>query len=300
MEQVFLIGGSGFIGKHIVQKWYHQYDLVVIDRYIDEAFFVNYPDVVCYKWDITKEIIPNEWGNPQYVINLASTMVTADRDLSNVGTLIKDNLDIISRLYERLKWNKELRLLVQFGTIEEYGPTCPPLCEVMREYPNSAYSLMKQTCTNYTLMLAKNEGFPACVVRPANLFGVGQNPQRFVPYVLGQLKMNQPVNVTPCEQKRDFLHVDDFVQLLHRVLQKSNVFVGEVVNLSSGKSICLKDIIETMRKEVGSTSVIHYGAIPYRDGEVMDLCCDNSKLMSLLGEQIEIDTISKLIQYAKD
>ena len=299
-DKVFLIGGSGFVGKHIVSDWYGQYDISVFDRFVDADFFAQYPNVNCHVVDVTKDTIPEDVPNPDYIVNLASTMVTADRNLTGIGDLVKENLDIITRLFVRFKDDDKLKLFVQFGTMEEYGPGNPPLNEQMREQPNSAYSLMKQACTNYTMMLSHNEKYPACVVRPANLFGQGQHPQRFVPYVLHQLKEDLPLNVTPCEQKRDFIHIDDFVMLLQKVLEKSASFVGEVVNLSSGKSLALKDIIGCLQKETGSKSVVNYGALPYRDGEVMDLCCDNSHLMKLLGENIEINTLEKLIHYANE
>lgn len=300
IDKLYIIGGNGFVGKHIVRNWYGQYDISVFDLYIDSDFFAQFPEVKCQLLDITKDSIPDDVETPEYIINLASTMVTADRNMCGIGDLVKDNLDIITRLFMRFKDSRNLKLFVQFGTMEEYGAGCPPLNERMREMPNSSYSLMKQACTNYTMMLTHNEGFPACVVRPANLFGKGQHPQRFIPYVLHQLKENLPVNVTPCEQKRDFIHIDDFILLLQKVLKKSESFVGEIVNLSSGKSVALKDIIRCLQAETASKSVVNLGVLPYREGEVMDLCCDNSRLMQLLGENVEIDTMKKLIEYANE
>lgn len=299
-ERLYIIGGSGFIGKHLCRALEREYEISVFDRWIDEPFFAALHGIETHRHDILEKEIADSLPCPEYIINLASTMVTADRKLDGVGDLIADNIKIISKLYNRFKSCKELKLLIHFGSIEEYGPIEPPLSENCREYPNSAYSLMKQACTNYCRILHDNEGFPVCVVRPGNLFGKGQNPGRFIPYVLERLRADAPVEVTPCEQKRDFIYIDDFCSLIGRILKKAEAFPGEIVNVCSGRSICLKQIIEKLRVETGSSSEVRYGALPYRAGEIMDLCCSIGHLEKLLGEKINIDTLARLEEYARN
>ncbi len=57
----------------------------------------------------------------------------------------------------------------------------------------------------------------------------------FIPYVIDRLKANELLDVTPCEQKRDFIHVDDFGETIHRLLENYEKCVGEIINVSSGK-----------------------------------------------------------------
>lgn len=173
---------------------------------------------------------------------------------------------------------------MQFGSLEEYGNAPSPFVESMREQPNSPYGLVKQLTTNTAMMLHDNYGFPAMVVRPGNLYGPGQNPSKFIPYILNQLEQNLPLNVTPCEQKRDFIYVDDFASEMHGLLHNYQACLGQIVNISNGQSIALKSIIEYYRKELHSTSQVNYGAIPYREHESMDLRCDVAKLQTLTSE----------------
>lgn len=281
MEAVFIIGGSGFIGKHIVERLSRDYAVTVFDKYIDEDFFSRHKKVNTCKLDLVEEIIPDRYGYPDFIINLAS-IVTAERDLALFDALIASNLKILINLYERFKDEKRLKLFIQFGSSEEYGSEGSPFKETMREQPNSPYALVKQLTTNTALMLNKNYGFPTMVVRPGNLYGPGQNPTKFIPYVIEQLKANKPLDVTPCEQKRDFIHVEDFADKIYKLLINYRQCVGEIVNVSSGKSIALKGIIENYKAKFNSTSQINYGAIPYRENEAMDLCCDITKLKGIV------------------
>lgn len=280
---LYLIGGSGFIGKNLVRILSKKYEITVFDKYIDEAFFKSYEDVKICRLDLVKEFIPEHFETPDFIINLAS-IVTAERDLSLFDGLISSNLKILLNLFQRFREDKKLRLLIQFGSSEEYGNEGSPFKETMREQPNSPYALVKQLTTNTALMLFRNYGFPAMVVRPGNLYGPGQNPSKFIPYVIHQLSLNLPLNVTPCEQKRDFIHVDAFAKAIEGLLTNYMACVGEIVNVSSGESTSLKSIIEKYRQEFHSTSEINYGAIPYRENEAMDLRCDITKINQIINQ----------------
>lgn len=287
MNTLYLIGGSGFIGKNLVCCLSPFYSITVYDKYIDRVFFASYPDVETHILDLVREKLPVEKPTPDYIINLAS-IVTAERDLSLFDGLISSNLKILLNLFERFKKDDGLRLFIQFGSSEEYGSEGSPFKEENREYPNSPYALVKQLTTNTAMMLHRNYGFPAMVVRPGNLFGPGQSRSKFIPYVIDQLKKGEPLNVSPCEQKRDFIYVDDFAEAIHRLFDNSDKCVGEIVNVSSGNSISLKEIIEFYKSELHSTSEVHYGALPYRENEAMDLRCSISKLYSITRPQYSV------------
>lgn len=280
---IYLIGGSGFIGKNLVRNLHNSYKLYVFDKVIDEQFFHIYEDVETLQMDLIEESIPANYESPNFIINLAS-IVTAERNLALFDSLISSNLKILLNLFERFKNCVNLKLFIQFGSSEEYGNEGYPFIETMREQPNSPYALIKQLTTNTTLMLYRNFKFPSMVVRPGNLYGPGQNPSKFIPYIIERLKNNLPLDVTPCEQKRDFIHVDDFANAIDGLLRNYNKCVGEILNVSSGKSVSLKSIIEKYRSDLNSTSRVNYGAIPYRENEAMDLCCDITKLNRITKE----------------
>ena len=208
--------------------------------------------------------------------------------------MIASNLKVLLNLYERFKNDKQLKLFVQFGSSEEYGNDGSPFSESMREEPNSPYALVKQLTTNTAMMLHRNYDFPIMVVRPGNLFGPLQGKSKFFPYVIESLKKGEPLNVTPCEQKRDFIYADDFAWEIEKLLENSEKAIGEIVNVSSGESISLKEIIEKCRKVTKSTSQVNYGALPYRENEMMDLKCSVAKLESIIGEQIKFDMSKRI------
>ena len=296
METIFLIGGSGFIGKNLVEYLSASYHIVVVDKFIDGEFFEKHPSVETLKMDLVNGKIPSDFVKPDYIINLAS-IVTAERDFNLFDSLISSNLKVLLNLYERFKGDKCLKLFVQFGSSEEYGSEGSPFVETMREVPNSPYALVKQLTTNTAMMLHRNYAFPIMVVRPGNLFGPFQGKNKFIPYVIECLKKGDPLNVTPCEQKRDFIYASDFAWCIGELIKNWQKCIGEIVNVASGDSVSLKKVIDTCKQITNSNSEVHYGALPYRENEVMDLKCSVDKLSKIINQTVKFDINKQLESY---
>ena len=107
-EKLYIIGGSGFVGKNMVRCLHEKYAISVFDKYIDKAYFAAYLDVKCYQIELDKEHISHDIPSPDYIINLAS-IVTAERDLSLFDAMIQSNLKVLLNLYERFKEDKSLK-----------------------------------------------------------------------------------------------------------------------------------------------------------------------------------------------
>ena len=334
-KQLFIVGGSGFIGKNLVEYLSNDYDITVIDKFIDKDFFFSGNNLIGnelkFSTQATTEIkcrnkkffseksemfseknllkrhfnlrvcevdlvsgeIEEYLPEPDYIINLAS-IVTAQRDLTLFDSMISSNLKVLMNLYNRYKDCKKLKLFIQFGSSEEYGNTTSPYFETMREQPDSPYALVKQLTVNTALMLFRNYFFPVSVVRPGNLFGKYQNPQKFIPYIIQQLKEGKELNVTPCEQKRDFIYTEDFAWCIAQLLKNYDKVKGEIINVASGQSIALKEIIEYLKSILHSQSTINYGAIPYRENEAMDLRCSVKKFEDLTSKKVDFNIFQRL------
>lgn len=294
--KVIIFGGFGFIGKNLYDFLKDKLDVVLIDKYIDETFLKINKNIKYYKYDFSdlnllKEILKNE--NPDYIINLIS-YVTAERELGLFPKMIESNLNIFLKIYEASKKLKKLKITLQFGSGEEYGNIQAPFKESDKEFPMSPYAVAKQITTSTALMLNKNYGYPVCIIRPSNLFGKYQSKNKFIPYILEKLKNNEEILTTLGEQKRDFICVEDFTFIIFELLKNSEKIKGEIINVGSGINISLKEIILYLKEKLGSKSEIKFGAIPYRENEMMDFCLDVYKLENILNRKLILEWIDKI------
>ncbi|STO32277.1 dTDP-glucose 4,6-dehydratase [Fusobacterium necrogenes] len=295
--KIIIFGGCGFIGKNLSKYLKNLYEIIVVDKYIDKLFLKE-NKIRFYQYDFEnidklREIIDLE--KPEYIINLIS-YVTSIRELGLFPKMLNTNLDILLKIYEVTKELENLELVMQFGSGEEYGNIQAPFNEKMKEEPVSPYAIAKLITTNTALMLNKNYDYPICIIRPSNLFGKYQSKDKFIPYVLEKLKNNQEILTTFGEQKRDFICIDDFVYIIKELLEKNSLIKGEVINVGSGISISLKAIILNSKEKLNSKSEIRFGAIPYRENEMMDFCLDISKLESILNRKLKLEWLEKIIE----
>ena len=279
MSKLLLLGGNGFIGKNLILSLFDKYEISVISRNIDEVFMkkygIHYRSIdVCDIEEFKKFIYQEE---PSIVINLIS-IVTAERDESLIEIMIKSNIESAKCIYTALKNYKNLQILVQLGSLEEYGNVKSPFLENAREFPNSPYSLSKQIVTNYFLMMNRLYNFPVVIWRLANIFGLYQNPKKIIPYVIDSLVNNRKILISNGSHERDFLSTDQFSLYFTPLLKYSIQNLGEIINVGSGEAISLKTIIKYLKNAIKSKSIIDYGSLTTRVDEPVRMIGDYSKL----------------------
>lgn len=208
--------------------------------------------------------------------------------------MIESNLNIFLKIYEASKELKNLKIILQFGSGEEYGNIQAPFKETDKEFPMSPYAVAKQITTSTALMLNKNYNYPVCIIRPSNLFGKYQSKNKFIPYVLEKLKNNEEILTTFGEQRRDFIYAEDFAFVIFELLKNSEKIKGEIINVGSGISISLKEIILYLKDKLNSNSEIKFGVIPYRENEMMNFCLDISKLEKILDKKLNLNWLEKI------
>lgn len=119
--------------------------------------------------------------------------------------------------------------------------------------------------------------------RLEHVYGTGDGPQKFVPYVLRKLQANAPLSLTPGDQRRDFVHVDDVVGAYLRILSSAKALPTGLseIQIGTGESHTVRTFVETARTSCGSASMLDFGAYPYRPHEIMHSQADITVLRML-------------------
>ena len=117
-----------------------------------------------------------------------------------------------------------------------------------------------------------------------HMFGNDDAPNKFVSQMISALQNNQPfVNLSLGEQKRDFIFIDDVVSAYRFILgnnQKSDNKMDEF-EIGTGVTVSIRKFVELIKKITQSNTQLRFGAIPYRENEIMNSFADNRKLLSL-------------------
>lgn len=301
-KNLLVIGGSGFIGQHVVKK-------AVIDGFkttvLSKNIVVEEQKKACVEYlssDISdKSSLSRCLSGKQfdYVINLGG-YINHENFPSGGDEIYDVHFAGVRNLAESIDLGV-LKAFVQIGSSDEYGSNLAPQIEIQREAPFSAYSCAKVASTHYLQTRFKTENFPAIILRPFLVYGPGQNEDRFIPQIIRGCIDDHNFPTSNGEQLRDFCYIDDFSLAVFAALKNTKAH-GEAINICSGKPVAIKSMIEKIASLIGSGRP-QFGKIHYRDGENMALYGDPEKAKRILNWEAKTsldEGLVKTIEWIKN
>lgn len=150
----------------------------------------------------------------------------------------------------------------------------------LRPYIRSKHEMadwLRLYCESHPAMRASN-------LRLEHVYGEGDGPQKFVPGLVTRLSRHEPtIALTPGDQLRDFVHVDDVARAYACVLQNAELLPAGLTEyeVGTGQSRSLRSFVELARDLSGSRSRLGFGELPHRTGEIMASAADTRRLAAL-------------------
>jgi nucleoside-diphosphate-sugar epimerase len=115
------------------------------------------------------------------------------------------------------------------------------------------------------------------------MYGPGDGQDKFVPRFIQSARSNFSDNLllTPGEQKRDFIYVEDVVSAIETVIRGNDRYDFKSFEVGSGKSTSLREFAERVLEVMGSNATPPFGSISYRPDEIMNSNADISALVEI-------------------
>ena len=251
--KALVIGGSGFIGSHLVDRLLQRGVKVrVYDRSAER--FRDTPAPVDFRqgsFDDSASLA--EALNDMYVVfHLLSTSVPSTSNLDPVGD-ITGNLIGTVRLLELMRGAGVRRIvyLSSGGTV--YGiPETDPVRENHPQKPISSYGVVKGAIEKYLLMEQHLHGLKPVILRPSNPYGPRQGHggvQGVIGTFLWRLASREPIEIWGDGKiVRDFIQITDLAELC--ALCGLSDITG-IFNAGSGTGHSILEVVETISEVVG-------------------------------------------------
>ena len=160
-----------------------------------------------------------------------------------------------------------------------YGePNYLPIDEDHIVKPNNPYMSSKwiaeQVCTN----ICEQLNIPLTVFRIFNIYGVGLSKGRLISDLLHNISNNEDLSVNDSSPIRDYLYIEDFLNLISSLLNSTSPSLG-VFNVGSGKSYSNIEVAETIQSLISPVLKIKI-LRDQRKNDISSCIVDNKKLIN--------------------
>lgn len=308
MKKILITGISGFIGqaleKRLLAEGFEVHGLYESTGSISK----NSEAVIKHKANLkdygrVKKVVKTI--EPNFIIHLAAkTEVALSFDnyleVSEVNYIGTVNLVEAARQVG----SKHLELFIMASTMETYGqqaskeevlkaaegtgPMPKPVTEDTPQRPMAPYAVAKLACEYYLRYMEYAYNFPFCGFRQTNAYGRHDNEFFVVEQIITQMLQSDKVFLGNSEPYRNFLYIDDLIDLYLTVIKNPEKARGNFFVTGPDNAITIKELSEIIAKKLNWKGDINWGHKPPRPGEVYYLNSNPAKAKQVLGWEPKI------------
>jgi GDP-L-fucose synthase len=259
-KRVWVTGGTGFLGKAVVRKLKESGCREILATGIEQGDLLHL--------SVIRKQLESQ---PDVIIHLAAVVGGIGANRQRPAEFFYQNLMIGVQLMHE-SWKAGVKKFVAIGTICSYPKHTPvPFKEedLWNGYPeetNAPYGLAKKMLLVQSQAYRQQYGWNSICILPVNLYGPGDNFNPASSHVIPALiKRFVEAKESGAEQvtawgdgspTREFLYVDDAAEGI--LLAAERYDRSEPVNLGSGMEISIKNLTETIAREVGFSGEIRW------------------------------------------
>jgi nucleoside-diphosphate-sugar epimerase len=291
-KKVLITGIDGFTGTHLAQKLRSLgLNVVGTTRAPSDRKDVYELDITD-KEDVTRVL---KKVKPDYIIHLAAISFVGHADSSEfykVNVIGTENI-----LQTALESNAVIEKVLISSSANIYGNTdIDMISELTTPEPVNHYACsklaMEKITTNYFNKL------PIVISRPFNYTGVGQSEKFLIPKIVSHFKAKESfIELGNLDVFRDFSSVDFVVDAYVKLLCSD--ITSEIVNVCSGSSYSLHQVIEYLEKISDHSIEVRINPRFVRENDVKKITGDNTKLLTFFPSLKTVglyETLAKMYQ----
>jgi CDP-paratose synthetase len=265
---VLVTGGTGFLGAHLVRRLVDDGRRVILAKR-SASSTVRIADLAprLTMFDLDRQ--PLEDIFMKYRVDLVLHCATDyGRKQTPPSQVIDANLVLPLKLLE-LAAEAKTRAFINTDTILDKRV--------------SFYALSKQQFSEW--LAAFSSRLTGINVALEHFFGPGDDATKFVSRMVSDVVAGvDRIELTPGEQKRDFIYIDDVVDAFMILIDRSAALPSgcHSFEIGTGRKTSIQEFMRLLSRLSGNTRTrLEFGAIPYRENEAMETNVDLSGLKAL-------------------
>lgn len=289
ISRILITGGTGFLGRALISRLSKISNVCVDVLYRNNVFKESGKGNIRYLNLANFDPSEIEYD---VVLHLAA-YITAARDKASTTQLIQSNILFGAQLLSEVRI-KNGGLFVDTGSFAELHSSRD---EVNVSY---LYSETKKSFENIAKFFATINQYNYCKVIPYTVISKERQDKKLIDVMLSSLDADLPVKMTSGEQVLDFIDRDDVVCLYEALVLEDDFsrLNNETLECCSGKGTSVLDLAEMIKEISGKPLNIDWGAMPYRETDIMKAVGNPSNTNKLTGwhsSDTLFNTLKKII-----
>jgi nucleoside-diphosphate-sugar epimerase len=266
MGKILVTGSSGFIGKKVVRKL-DKFEIMTDSNDSEHIDLQNREQIM--KLDSADVVIHLGGKTPQSELKWSEYF-----DNNVIGTL-----NILEYCIQ-----KKVKKIIYVSSYVYGNPKYCPVDENHPINPHNAYTESKYLGERLCEFYCNRSDLNLIILRPFNIFGESMKEGFLITNLINSVKTGKKVTIINKNSKRDFLHVDDFVDLIIKLIDRN--FKFEVFNVGAGESHSFEEIIEKIEKTTSQKINVNYEE--NKEIFIDDITSDISKIKNQIDWQPKI------------
>jgi nucleoside-diphosphate-sugar epimerase len=270
--RLFVTGGTGFIGSHVIQRALAAgHEVLALRRSPDSQLRIMLAAEPHWLTKSMAAVGVDDLVGVDALVHLAAVGVSPQR--ATWQELFQTNVLESLQAWQTAS-DAGVQRFVICGSCYEYGRAaerCEFLTETAPLEPIGGYAASKAAASMAAIALAAERRLEMTIARPFHVYGEGQHPHNFWPSLRRAALTGEDFDMTPGEQWRDFVPVEHVVDALLACCTSEDASPGraQIVNIGTGRAQRLREFAQSWWQRWGAKGSLRIGALPYRDGEVM-------------------------------
>lgn len=258
--RILLTGATGFLGSHLLERLLEEnHQVVVLKRSTSDTWRIKHRLDQVTSFNVDQQPIEAAFAENK-IEAVIHTACHYGRNQDSMSQVIDSNLMFSVKVLE-------MAIRYNTGTFFNTGTLLP-------DYLNT-YSLSKKQFSEW--LKQSSSKIQSVTLKLEHMYGPKDDKTKFVPWLLDKMiHSKEEIKLTKGEQLRDFIFIDDVISAYMVLLNATDTLPSYAeFDVGTAQPITVRSFVETLshvvEKEIGTNvnQRLNFGAIPYREGELM-------------------------------